>query len=127
MDIMPSKGLIIHEYRAHGTCSGLNPEDYFALSRQLYDKIKIPTAYQSPGKAQMIKPADLIAQFTTANPELKRNMLAVVCRGSGHRLREIRICFTREGALRSCGYNENQRKLCSASRMFVPPVRYSRR
>ena len=29
-DIMPSKNLIIHEYRAHGTCSGLEPAQYSA-------------------------------------------------------------------------------------------------
>ena len=25
-DVMPSKNLIIHEYRTHGTCSGLEPD-----------------------------------------------------------------------------------------------------
>src|SRR5512138_3031844 len=29
LDIMPSKQLIIHQYRAHGTCSGLDADDYF--------------------------------------------------------------------------------------------------
>ena len=29
-DIMPSKNLVIHEYRTHGTCSGLDPEHYFS-------------------------------------------------------------------------------------------------
>ncbi len=127
MDIMPSKGLIIHEYRKHGTCSGLVPRDYFSLSRKLYDKIKIPAAYKAPQKEQFVSPQNLVADFMSANPELKADMMGVVCRGSGNRLREIRICFSKDGTLRSCGKNENQRKLCKAKRMFVPPVRYSPR
>ena len=127
MDIMPSKGLIIHEYRKHGTCSGLVPQDYFELSRKFYNKIKIPAAYNGPAKEQFVSPQTLIAQFTAANPDLKADMMGVVCRGSGNRLREIRICFSRNGDFRKCGKNETQRKLCRAKRMFVPPVRYSRR
>lgn len=127
MDIMPSKGLIIHEYRKHGTCSGLTPENYFKVSRQLYDKIKIPAAYRAPQKEQFVSPEGLIQQFTAANPGLNRDMMRVVCRGSGNRLREVRFCFSKEGNLRSCGRNENQRRLCSAKRIFVPPVRYNRR
>ncbi|MCH9765690.1 MAG: ribonuclease T2 [Alphaproteobacteria bacterium] len=127
MDIMPSKGLIIHEYRKHGTCSGLSPYEYFSLSRKLYDQIQIPAPYRTPIKEQFVSPQQLIAEFTAANAHLKPNMMAVSCRGSGNRLREVRFCFSRDGKLRRCGHNENQRKLCSASRMFVPPVRYSRR
>lgn len=127
MDIMPSKRLIIHEYRKHGTCTGLQPNDYFALSRELYNKIKIPPAYRAPEKEQFVSPQNLVAQFAAANPNLKSDMLGVVCRGSGNRLREIRICFSKNGDLRRCGTNENQRKLCRAKRMFVPPIRYTRR
>ena len=36
LDIMPSKRLIFHEYRKHGTCSGLGVDGYFDLSRRLY-------------------------------------------------------------------------------------------
>ncbi|MGI9388151.1 MAG: ribonuclease T2 family protein, partial [Methyloligellaceae bacterium] len=39
-DIMPSRGLIIHEYKKHGTCSGLAPNDYFSFSRSLYNKVR---------------------------------------------------------------------------------------
>lgn len=126
MDIMPSKGLIIHEYRKHGTCSGMVPREYFKLSRQLYDKVKIPARYQAPRKEQFVSPNDLIKQFAAANPAIDETMMSVVCRGSGNRLREVRFCFSKAGDPIRCGQNENQRKLCRANRMFVPPVRYSR-
>ena len=33
------------------------------------------------------------------------------------------IRFDKGGAFRSCGRNEDQARLCSADRMYVPPVR----
>ena len=44
-DIMPSKNLVIHEYRAHGTCSGLEPAQYFGLARDLYERVSIPPRF----------------------------------------------------------------------------------
>ena len=45
------------------------------------------------------------------------------CGGPGNRLREVRICFDKGGSFRTCGRNEDQSRLCSADRMYVPPVR----
>ena len=45
LDIMPSKRLVFHEYRKHGTCSGLGVDGYFDLARQLYEKVKIPRRF----------------------------------------------------------------------------------
>ena len=45
LDIMPSKRLVFHEYRKHGTCSGLGVDGYFDLARQLYEKVKIPPRF----------------------------------------------------------------------------------
>ena len=44
LDIMPSKRLIFHEYRKHGTCSGLGVDGYFDLARRLFESVKIPSA-----------------------------------------------------------------------------------
>ncbi len=126
LDIMPSPRLVIHEYRKHGTCSGLDAQGYFDLSRKLFGKIAIPARYKDPEENQFVSPDDLADEFITLNPGLRPDMLVIACGGAGNRLREIRICFTRDGDFRACGKNENQRRLCSAARMFVPPVRASR-
>ena len=123
LDIMPSPGLVIHEYKKHGTCSGLSPESYYQLSRVLYKKIKIPSRYVRPVKQQMVGVDQLKQEFVDANPGLRTSMMAVSCRGSGNRLRELRFCFSREGKFRACGRNESQKRMCNAKRMFVPPVR----
>jgi ribonuclease T2 len=124
LDIMPSRKLVFHQYRKHGTCSGLGVDGYFKLSRQLYEKVKIPPRFvRLTDDRSTVSPGELVADFVAANPQLKPDMLVVQCGGAGNRLREVRICFTKDGAFRACGPNENQRRLCSADRMYVPPVR----
>ncbi|MBU1213264.1 MAG: ribonuclease T2 [Alphaproteobacteria bacterium] len=125
LDIMPSTGLIIHQYKKHGTCSGLKPEEYFGLSSRIFRRIKVPERYVLPSKPQMVAPDTLIDEFIAANPVLGlgHDMIAVSCGGAGNRLREVRICVNKDGDPRSCGSNEDQRRLCSANRMYVPPVR----
>lgn len=124
LDIMPSKQLVFHEYRKHGTCSGLGVDGYFGLARKLYEKVMVPARFQHVTDDRMtVGVAELLSEFQTANPGLKPDMLAVQCGGAGNRLREVRVCFTKGGEFRPCGRNENQRSLCSAERMYVPPTR----
>lgn len=127
LDIMPSRGLVIHEYRKHGTCSGLDPQNYYAAARRLFNSVRIPEAYRNPFETLNVSPRDLASQFARANPQLKPGSIAIACGGSGNRLKEIRICFTKDGASRACGDNENQRKLCSAEQVYIPPVRSTAR
>lgn len=123
LDIMPSPALVIHEYRKHGTCSGLEPAGYYSLSRQLFQSIRIPQQYINPFETLFVSPGQLVSEFLKVNPQLKPGSIAVACGGTGNRLKELRICLTRQGAPRDCGRNEDQRRLCSANKMFVPPVR----
>ncbi|HMN36620.1 MAG TPA: ribonuclease T2 [Hyphomicrobium sp.] len=127
LDIMPSPRLVIHEYRKHGTCSGLSPDAYFNLARRLFRSIEIPQDFRNPFEQQTISPRDLASQLMRANPDLKPDNFAIVCGGQGNRLKEIRICFSKSGQLQACGANEDQRRMCSASRIFVPPVRSTAR
>lgn len=121
LDIMPSKGLIIHEYREHGTCSGLAPGDYFSLARKAYDAIRIPRRFQKLDDYLSISPAQIEKEFLDANPDLRPDMISIDCKS--RRLRELRICFTRGLELRDCGPNEHQPRLCSSPKIVMPPVR----
>jgi ribonuclease T2 len=121
-DVMPSRGLVIHEYRVHGTCSGLLPAPYFALARRFFNRIRIPQRYQNPFERQFVSPRELTGDFLRANPGLRPDMIAVTCGGPGNRLREVRICMTKDARPRTCG-DTNLRRLCRAAQMHVPPVR----
>ena len=126
MDIMPSDRLAIHEFRKHGMCSGLEPNAYFGLARQLYSSIKIPERYRNPYEALFLSPDEVAGDFLKANPHLKPDNIAISCGGPGKQLQDVRICFGKEGQPVSCSRNEDQGKMCSAPRMYVPPVRASR-
>src|SRR5262249_60410993 len=122
LDIMPSKRLLFHEYRTHGTCSGLGVDAYFDLARQLYMKVHIPSRFASPVEERMtIAPGELISEFVAANPQLKRDMIAVVCGGAGDPLREVRICFGPGGAVRACGAHQNPPPPLSPPPPHAPP------
>jgi len=124
LDIMPSDRLIFHTYRKHGTCSGLGVDGYFALARRLYERVKVPRRFaELTDERLFLSPGELVGEFLASNPGLKPDMIAVSCAGPGNRLREVRICFDRAGNFRPCGSNESQRRLCSAARMYVPPLR----
>jgi len=127
LDIMPSSGLVIHEYRKHGTCSGLNADAYFGLARRLFRTIRIPEAYRNPYEPLFVEPGRLAADMLRANPQLKEENIAIACGGPGNRLKEIHFCFSKSGEPRACGSNEDQRRMCSANRMFLPPVRSTAR
>ena len=119
-DIMPGGGLVIHEYRAHGTCSGLDPERYFATARELYQHVAVPPPFKQGDKPLELSPAEIETDFLTANPWLKPDMIAISCRKG--QLLDIRVCFDRDLAPRACGVNEDQRLLCRLNRVSVPPA-----
>ena len=76
-DIMPSKSLIIHEYRTHGTCSGLEPAQYFGVARELYERVAVPPKLMEP--ADQASPEEIERAFVYANPWLTPDMIAVTC------------------------------------------------
>lgn len=123
LPIMPSKRLIIHQWRKHGTCSGLTQQQYFNLARELFQRVKVPDRYVAPTDDISVSPDELIEDFEAANAWLEPSMISVDCgsRRGRSRLREIRICFSREGEPVACGANEQRQ--CRADTLIMPPVR----
>ena len=117
-DIMPSAHLVIHEYRTHGTCSGLDPTRYFAVMRELYERVAVPARFAHPEAGLQLSPEEIERDFLVANPWLKPEMISVGCRGG--QLLDIRVCFGRDLSPRSCGANEDQRRLCTLAKVSVP-------
>jgi ribonuclease T2 len=122
-DLMPARGLVYHEWSAHGTCSGLEPAEYFALVRRAYASIAIPQELSGPGQAIEQPPAAVAAAFLHANPRLPAQSIAVTCSGQGApRLREVRICLDRDLTPRACSADA-MRGACRAPQVIIPPVR----
>lgn len=123
MDIMPSKRLIIHEWKKHGTCSGLAMDRYFDEVRRVFQSVRIPARYLSPTAPITTTPQQLITDFVKTNRDLTVDMLSVQCGNSRDdaRLSELRICLDKDGNFGQCGSNEARQ--CRAKRLVLPPVR----
>lgn len=101
LDVMPTIELIIHEWRTHGTCTGLNPEGYFSQIRAAFRSVQIPSTFaatQTPPAA--IKPSELLAEFSRANPTFPPDSFALSC-GNNY-LTAIEVCFDKNLNPQSC-------------------------
>jgi ribonuclease T2 len=122
-DLMPARGLIYHEWTAHGTCSGLDPAQYFGLVRRAYTQIVIPPEFTQPSQAIQQSPAAVLGAFQRANSKLPPLSLLVTCSGQGTpRLREVHVCMDRDLTPRACSADA-ARGACRAPTLIVPPVR----
>ena len=123
MDVMPSKKLVIHQWKKHGSCSGLSQADYFNSTRQVFDGLRIPARYLSPQAIVTITPEQLVTDFVKSNKGLTADMLSVQCGNARDRARlsELRVCVNKAGSFTTCG--ENETRQCRAKTLVLPPVK----
>ncbi|MEM6565326.1 MAG: ribonuclease T2 [Pseudomonadota bacterium] len=118
-DIMGTAGLAWHQWRKHGTCSGLTAQQYYELSRYAYGSINRPDVLRRLDKDVRIAPEVIEQSFLQANPELSEDQITITCK-SGY-IQEARICLTRSLEPRRCG--RDVRQDCSADTALFTPVR----
>lgn len=116
LDLMPSRGLVGHEWRTHGTCTGLSQTDYFAATRAAYRRVALPESLSDAGRASRLAPGAIEQAFVDANPGMTADGIAVTC--DGGMLDEVRICLTRELGFRSCP--QIDRNACRAGSLSLP-------
>ena len=100
-DIMGTSGLAWHQWRKHGVCSGLDPADYYALSREAFARVTRPQVFRDLAR-DVTLPASLIEEaFLRDNPDLDSDEITITCKDGG--IQEARICLTRDLDFRRCG------------------------
>ncbi len=119
LEIMPSPGLIRHEWTAHGQCSGLSAKRYFAAVRKARALVRIPAAFREPKRDRMTDPSAVERDFIAENPGLKPEGVAVTC--SARRLREVRVCLTKSFEFRTC--SSVDRRACTRDQIVAPASR----
>ncbi len=117
-DIMPSMGLIGHEWRKHGTCSGLSQKDYFATVRAAWQKLVLPAELKSGARSSRASPQEIEAGLIAANPGLSAGAVAVTC--SANQLDEIRVCMSPDLGFRACP--DVDRRSCRARSLTLPAL-----
>jgi ribonuclease T2 len=116
LDIMPTIELILHEWKAHGTCSGLNPDGYFSRIRAAFRSVAIPSMFaatQTPPTT--IRPSELLAQFSRANPSFPPDSFALTC--GNNFLTAVEVCFDKNLKPESC----RAVRSCRANVIKIPP------
>ena len=117
-DIMPSAGLVGHQWRKHGTCTGLTQADYLKAARGAFERVSIPAAFHDPDTASRADPDEIERAFIDENPGLPSGAIAVTCVEG--RLEEVRVCLNKELGFRACP--EVDRRGCTLGSVAVPPT-----
>ncbi len=118
-DIMPSAGLMRHEWRKHGTCAGISQRDYFSTLGKAYQAVTVPPALRNVASPRNVDPQLVEKAFIAANPGLTGDAIAVTC--NRRRLQEVRICMDKGLKFRSCG--EVDRNSCRSRSVTLLPNR----
>jgi ribonuclease T2 len=114
---MPDPQLIHHEWEAHGTCTGMTADAYFALVRRAFDSVRIPPEFRAPMRMLRVSPAEFESAFHRWNPALSRADMAPRCRG--RYLSSIEICLSR--TLQPI--ESHPMSTCEGPVMLISPVR----
>lgn len=119
-DIMGSGGLAWHQWKKHGSCSGLSADDYFTLSRRVFDAVTRPEVFRRLEDPVRL-PARVVEEaFLKANPGLAPDMLTITCKQG--RIQEARLCLSREG-LRPVPCGRDVVRDCRLEDALFDPIR----
>ncbi len=114
-DIYPDPGLLAHEWKTHGTCSGLAPDAFFALARKATHSVSIPDKLSSLDHPISMPPDRIIDLFTQANPSIPASSIAISC---GHNfLTAVEVCLSKSLQPIACGPIRS----CRANTVRIPP------
>lgn len=114
-DLYPDPGLLRHEWKTHGTCSGLSADAFFNLARQAESTVVIPAMLTSLDHQTSMPPAQILDLFAEANPSIPRQSLALSC-GNNY-LTAIEVCMSKTLQPTACGAIRS----CRANTVRIPP------
>lgn len=117
--ILPSDGLARHEWRKHGTCSGLTQKAYFGALQRAFKQVRIPDAYRRVEARRSVAPRRVEADFVTANSGMQAGGIAAIC-DEGN-LSEVRICMAKDLSFRPCA--QVDKSACRAANVDLPPMK----
>ena len=118
-DIMGTTGLAWHQWRKHGSCTGLSAGAYFALSRQAYGLIKRPELLRKLRRDVRL-PAQVIEEaFLQANPGFEPDGVTITCKAGG--IQEARICLSK--ALKPVPCGQDVVRDCRLEDALLTPIR----
>ena len=113
-DIFPDPGLLQHEWKTHGTCSGLAPDAYLQLARRAFRSVHTPDALNALSRPASEPPATILQQFAAVNTGIPRTSLALSC-GNNY-LTAVQVCLNKSLSAFAC-----QVRTCAARSVRILP------
>ncbi|KIN65376.1 Ribonuclease T2 family protein [Sulfitobacter noctilucae] len=118
-DIMGTSGLAWHQWKKHGTCTGLSATDYYTLSREAYARVVRPEIFRQL-KRSVNLPASVIEEaFLKANPSMEADGVTITC--NNRQIQEARICLSKTLEPVPCG--QDVVRDCSLKDAIFSPIR----
>ena len=114
-DIYADTGLLEHEWRVHGTCSGMSADDFFNAARTAYRSIAIPAMLSGLIAPVSMPPDQILGLFAQANPSIPRASFALTC-GSNY-LTAVEECLDKSLHPIAC----SRVRSCRANTVRIPP------
>jgi ribonuclease T2 len=114
-DIYPDPSLLQHEWKTHGTCSGLSPDAYFSAARKAFHSVTIPTRLAGLQSQLLMPPNQVLALFSEANPQIPRSAMALSC-GNNY-LTAMEVCLDKNLLPQACSAVRS----CRANIVRIPP------
>jgi ribonuclease T2 len=118
LNYIPTASLIQHEWGTHGTCSGLNANDFFAQVRKARDSVQIPTQLSSLAQKTQASATQIEGEFAAANPTFPATAFRATC--TSGMLQEVRVCLDKNLAPRACTSSAGE---CAMPSMKILPPR----
>jgi len=122
LEFYPTASLVQHEWTEHGTCSGLNANDYFNAVAQTRTSLQIPVQFSSMTEETQEGTAQIEGQFAAANPSFPAQAFRATCtkNNTQHNLQEVRVCFGKNLSPTACTASAGK---CTAPGMTIQPPR----
>jgi ribonuclease T2 len=114
-DLYPDAGLLRHEWKTHGTCSGLGPDAFFTLARKAVHSVRIPDELSTLKRQISMPPGKILDLFARSNPAFPRDSLALSC-GNNY-LTAVEVCMDKSLQPIACG----PIRTCRANTVRIPP------
>jgi ribonuclease T2 len=116
LPIIPSKGLIQHEWSEHGTCSGLAAQHYFPLIQKAFFLVQLPQEFRAPAQQETMSPTSIEQKFAAAN-HAPLDAFRISC--SKGEMIAVEVCLTKDLQFRQCGSGVRD---CRVPQVLVRPT-----
>ena len=117
--VMGTSGLAWHQWKKHGTCSGLPAAEYYARATEAFNAVARPEIFEKLTKPVTLPAALVEEAFLKDNPDLVPDMLTITCRAG--RIQEARLCLSKALEPVPCG--RDVVRDCSLDDALLDPVR----